>query len=90
MMSCNPVSPKFPLVFVIGIAHSGSTLLGRLLDMNSRVLCVVEMMRIDEAWKKEYPCSCGKPVENCDFWRQHIALIQNATDLNYKRFNQEL
>jgi len=90
MMSCNPISPKYPLVFVIGIAHSGSTLLGRLLDMHSRVLCVGEMMRIDEAMEKDYPCSCGEPVETCDFWRQHIALIQNASDLNYKRFTQEL
>ena len=54
-MSCNPVSPKYPIVFVIGIAHSGSTLLGRLRDMHSRVLCVGELRRIAETIEKEYP-----------------------------------
>jgi len=90
MMACNPVSPRYPLVFVIGIAHSGSTLLGRLLDMHSRVLCVGELMRIEEAIEKKYSCSCGKSIETCDFWPQYIESIQNASNLNYKRFTQDL
>lgn len=49
MKTVNCTVPNYPVVFVLGIAHSGSTLLGRLLDMHSRVLCVGELMRIDEA-----------------------------------------
>ncbi len=40
-----PPPPRFSVVFVLGVARCGSTLLGRLLDMHSRVLCVGEVLR---------------------------------------------
>ena len=90
MESAEVISPKYPLVFVVGIAHSGSTLLGKLLDMHSQVLCVGELLRIRDAIEKAYPCSCGKKLEDCDFWHRHIEWIKNEVGLQYKHFTQGL
>jgi hypothetical protein len=80
----------YPLVFVLGLGHSGSTLLGRLLDMHSRVLCVGELMRIDRAVKNAYPCSCGASIETCDFWGRHLDILKSLSSRSYKRFHQDL
>lgn len=81
--------PRFPVVFVFGIAHCGSTLLGRILDMHSDVLCVGEMMRIDRALRKGIICTCGEILGNCAFWKSHLQEVEDKTQNNYKRFTPE-
>lgn len=78
--------PTFSAVFVLGIAHCGSTLLGRILNMHSDILCVGEMMRIDRALRKGIPCTCGETLENCSFWKPYLSVVKAKTNNNYKRF----
>lgn len=81
--------PRYSAIFVLGMSHSGSTLLGRMLDMHPRMLCVGELMRIKEAIKQGLPCSCGKLIPECEFWREYISLIEKENNFNYKRFTPE-
>ena len=82
--------PKYSVVFLLSIARSGSTLFGRMLDMHPEILCVGEMLRLADAIETDFPCSCGKAVVDCDFWKAQLPLIQEASDLNYRRYTPEL
>ncbi|PLX75714.1 MAG: hypothetical protein C0614_10730 [Desulfuromonas sp.] len=78
-------------VFVLGIARSGSTLLGRMLDTHSKILCVGEMMRIGQALESQRICSCGALVDQCPFWKEQLPLLnQEASNLNYRKFTPRL
>lgn len=79
-----------PVIFVLGMSHSGSTLLGRMLDMHDSILCVGELMRIKEAIQKEMPCSCGEKIPECEFWSRYIPIIERANNFQYKRFTPDL
>ena len=81
-------SPRFPLVFVVGVAHCGSTLLGRLLNMHSRVQCVGELMRLDLALEGDLPCGCGELVDRCPFWADHLPELERETGRDYRRFRR--
>ncbi len=82
--------PKYSVVFLLSIARSGSTLFGRMLDMHPDILCVGEMLRLADAIETDFPCSCGKAVADCDFWKAQLPLILEASDLNYQRFTPGL
>jgi len=79
-------APRFPVVFVLGVAHCGSTLLGRLLGQHPQVLCVGELMRMDEAVAARLPCTCGVPVDECAFWNPRLPTLRAETGLDYRRF----
>lgn len=86
-MNTNKAGPVYPVIFVLGLAHSGSTLLGRVLNMHSRLLCVGELMRIDDSLVKQLPCSCGELISDCRFWSDYIPLIKKMTNnFKYKHF----
>lgn len=83
-------NPPFSLVFVLGVAHCGSTLLGRLLNGHSRVLCVGELMRVDLALAGGLPCGCGAQLPACEFWGPRLERIRAASGNDYTRFDPEL
>jgi hypothetical protein len=63
---------SFSRLFVLGHSHCGSTLLGRILDMHQDVLCPGEFLWLDDALRKQLPCSCGQRMEDCSFWSHHL------------------
>lgn len=79
-------APRFSQIFVLGIGHSGSTLLGRMLDMHPDVLCVGELLRMEEAlvYEKE-KCSCGELVAACSFWARWRARVPEKVQRDYKQ-----
>ncbi len=77
-------SPRFRCVFVLGVTHCGSTLLGRLLNRHPRVLCVGEMMRIKQALAIRRPCSCGEQLMDCTFWKPLLPVLAS------RRYNHRL
>lgn len=72
------MTPRFSTVFVIGVAHCGSTLLGRMLDMHPRVHCVGELLRIFLAIDKGLACGCGAQIPECPFWSAELAWLKSA------------
>ena len=82
--------PRFRLVFVVGVGRSGSTLLGRTLNMHPRVLCVGEMARADRAMKAGGSCCCGEPLGECSFWRPFLPQLEAAGHYDFRRFTPGL
>ena len=85
----SPPPPRFSVVFVVGVAHCGSTLLGRLLDMHTRVLCVGEILRTDLALETELPCGCGAKIPDCPFWKPRLASLERETGFDPERFRAD-
>jgi hypothetical protein len=79
-MSSAEIIPRFRFVFVLGHNHSGSTLLGKLLDMHPKVLCVGEMLRIRSALRDNRTriCSCGQPLIECPFWKPRLPILRSV------------
>lgn len=65
-------SPRYPLLYVAGSGHSGSTLLALLLGAHPSIACVGEtavkpaIRSRNEAGRAK--CSCGLAVKECPFW----------------------
>jgi hypothetical protein len=83
-------SPRFKTVFVLGLAHCGSTLLGRMLGMHPAVLSVGELMRLGPAVERDALCTCGAVMSQCPFWAPRLASLREETRLDYRRFGLKL
>lgn len=68
----------------MGAPYSGSTLLGRLLDNHSRVACAGELGLLGQAIANRRPCSCGRLIPDCEFWRLLLALLPGRTHRDYR------
>ncbi len=78
----SPGSPGFPLVlFIASASRSGSTLLDLMLGSHPLGVSTGEVRRLQGfvsrdrqllSLEEDYPltCSCGKPVGECDFWKE--------------------
>lgn len=81
-------NPRFSVVFVLGVAHSGSTLLGRMLDMHPDVLCVGELLRFEEALAREgEKCSCGELLGACSFWTRWRSRLPEKVQRDYTKLD---
>jgi hypothetical protein len=78
------------LVFVVGVAHCGSTLLGRMLNMHRRVLCVGEMARIHRSLREGRPCGCGQALASCELWSRFLPEIESTGAVDFRRFSPRL
>lgn len=59
---------KFDVLMLVGVGHSGSTLLGSLLSAHPAIGCVGEFARLGESLEQSRPCSCGAAILDCPFW----------------------
>jgi len=80
---------RFRALFLTGTAHCGSTLLGRMLGMHSEVLCVGEIMRLEDALALGYGCSCGASFDACPFWGPRMELLAPYRN-DYKSYDLAL
>lgn len=90
MSTTSAPQPRFTVVFLLGVAHCGSTLLGRTLGMHSKVHCVGELLRVEEALEAQLPCGCGAPLRDCPHWAPRLPALEKATKLDYERFDRAL
>ena len=60
------------VLFIVGTSYTGSTLLAFLLDAQPEMVSVGELRGPKLGWDdpRTYPCSCGKTLESCAFWRK--------------------
>ena len=60
------------MLFVVGTGYSGSTLLAFLLNAHPQIASVSEATGPYDLWEdqRNYPCSCGRTLAECDFWRR--------------------
>ncbi|HUF40141.1 MAG TPA: sulfotransferase [Anaerolineales bacterium] len=69
---------KIPYVFIMGLAHCGSTLLTFLVNAHPEIASVGEIERlrlfIPDSWsRKTDGCSCGRSFYACPFWNRALA-----------------
>ena len=70
MSDPNPLN----LLVVVGTTRSGSTLLDVLLgDTPSLFVGGEPNMIWERGYLREQPCSCGEPVQRCEFWSEVMA-----------------
>jgi len=67
-----------PYIYLLGLSHSGSTLMAFLANAHPEIVSVGEMSRIGEIlpdrWlRKGDQCSCGQPFYHCTFWNRALA-----------------
>jgi hypothetical protein len=55
-------------IYIMGRAHSGSTILDVLLGNSERIHSVGEL--VSGIGSADYLCSCGKPLRSCPFWSE--------------------
>ena len=76
------MSEKPKLVSLLANISSGATLLTFLLSEHSNVVSNGETMFFNERDSKRYDCSCGKYIDECDFYNaatRHMRLPGNAS-----------
>lgn len=72
---------KIKILYIAGLGRSGSTLLAKLLGQLDGFVNVGEAARylFNAAMiAQDLPCSCGKVVSNCEFWRDIVEDINEA------------
>jgi hypothetical protein len=76
---------KIKVIYIGGVEHSGSTLLGLILEQHPEVNCVGELSLLPkDAWieKREEYCSCGSRILDCPLWatvKEKLDSIANTT-----------
>ncbi len=84
-------APRFSIIFILGIGHSGSTLLGRMLNRHPDVLCPGELLRLEDALADpSSPCSCGAPLKLCDVWDRRLQALPAEVKSNYTGWTARL
>jgi len=70
------------IIYILGLEHSGSTLTDHLLSSSERVVGLGEvaayfselhMKQYHQRWghlPDAYQCSCGEPLDSCEFWKK--------------------
>jgi hypothetical protein len=80
--------PRFPIVFVSGVGHSGSTLLGTLLNGHPSCAFVGETARIVSTEGKH--CSCGALLKDCDRWGPLMPLLSQRRPDDWRDLTPEV
>ncbi len=62
------INDKFQVIYILGTAHSGSTLLDLILGSHPSVVSTGELWAFPYWVKENRPCSCGAPIRECTFW----------------------
>lgn len=70
-------SQDVQVVYILGAAHSGSTILSAMLGLDDRIFAAGELGRLLSKQEGETRiCACGDELWQCDFWGQVLPLWQ--------------
>lgn len=62
--------PAVRVLFVAGVSHCGSTLVGSLLGQADGAFFAGELAHTARALERELGCGCGEPLSACPLWRE--------------------
>ena len=63
---------KINIIYLMGAGRSGTTILASLLGASKEILTIGEMHQFLEHIIYNKPCSCGKQLNECSFWKEII------------------
>lgn len=85
------VIQRIPLIYILGIDRSGSTLLDLLLGAHPQIWTLGEVDRLPKLlYEHIQPCGCGQPLEKCAFWSDilpSVPLGERETSIGYFAVN---
>lgn len=73
------------LVSLLANSYSGATLLTMMLNGHSQIVSNGEAMFIDERDETHYDCTCGRYIEDCDFYRATARHMRLPDDTGWDR-----
>lgn len=80
------------LIYIMGVARSGSTLLNSILGCHPDIMAVGELENLPtQGWIENGLCSCGEKVDECEFWagvKKSWKSVDNA-DVNISDYIQQ-
>jgi hypothetical protein len=71
------------IIYIMGLAHSGSTVLDMLLTTSGKAVGLGQVWKVlgeNVATTKERLCSCGAPATGCELWGPIIRELERLTD----------
>lgn len=78
---------RIKVIYIVGIGHSGSTLLDIILSQLPKVTSVGEIINLEHFVNANRLCTCGEKISNCKYWQKVLnTKKQNITSA--KSFNQ--
>ena len=63
-----PKVAKTKLIYVLGAAYSGSTLMGLALGKHSKIINLGEVVNLESDYADMARCTCKSYLKDCDFW----------------------
>lgn len=70
------------LVYILGVGHSGSTLLDMLLGTHPDIFSLGEMAFFDDWVANNKLCACGQLIWECVFWREVLQRFANDEEVD--------
>lgn len=86
------MNPPIKVIYILGLGHSGSTLLDLILGSHSSIESVGELKDFWEYFpnarlpRKKYICTCGLPANECAYWHK----VKSEAELICGKSNAEL
>jgi hypothetical protein len=79
------MTAKPPLLSLLSNWYSGATLLTILLNAHSRIVSNGESMFFDENDSRRYDCSCGKYIDECEFYEATTGHMRPAVGQGWNK-----
>jgi hypothetical protein len=73
--------PTPAIICVLGTARSGSTLLQRMVELNSNAIGLGEISRVQELLERDSRCACGERLAACTFWASALDDLRQTAPL---------
>lgn len=61
---------KTKIIYVLGAAYSGSTLMGLALDKHEQIINLGEVTNLEYDYSEQTRCTCKEKVKDCSFWNK--------------------
>ena len=82
MSASNPADQSTPaIICLLGTARSGSTLLQRVVELNSNAIGLGEISRVHELLERQSACACGAKLAACAFWASALRDLRQTAPL---------
>ncbi|HWQ23048.1 MAG TPA: sulfotransferase [Gaiellaceae bacterium] len=71
--------PPVRVLYVAGVSHCGSTLVGAVLGQVEGVFFAGELAHVARALERDLDCGCGRPLRECPVWTDVFAALGEGT-----------
>ena len=81
---------KNTLIYIMGTGRSGTTALATFLGNNKEIQNIGEMHQFFEHIDENKECSCGKQINECEFWKNKIDNPTQESSANSRKLSEKM